>query len=263
MNILVDHHSKKANKKFDITLVTALENSDQDEHGDQTVLKLLLTTLTKVFFMDCNVEGYEDDVNDDITDEDDASINSTACIQKVPTNTENEHKNKEIDVLKTPKNRKRSYSGDEFVVKRARIALTSPVSNALKNSISYSNISFNFPVTVCCSAKYAVWQGRRKARRAIVQSEKNDIFKLEEAVSKLLLSDSNNSDLSDNLFSFKIFISVDSKQNLTLSFCYVPFATFSTEPNERSYKAFCVFFHHFEVFLPMFVKKCLKPSNSS
>ena len=163
--------------------------------------------------------------------------------------------------------RKRKASSPEScgLCKRAKLMMSSPTTSRISSVLDTFSIQLPFAST--CVATHKLWEGRRKARRRLVQKGKSDVLDLEMQVSRLLLSDLSNNDGTENgakasesfntscsstdstskaLFHFFLSLSSDESDSLSVIF-----------DSDSHSSDFSTFFHHLEIFLPNFVLKCL------
>lgn len=178
----------------------------------------------------------------------------------------------EEKVSKVSTSKKRSLPSSPTYCKRARLALSSPEVLDLKkrSKTSQSRYPVTFPFNVACKVMYQVWEGRRKARRLLVQTRMNDVIDLERQVSKLLVSELTTAKAHQDSASLNISScsasSSDSNPTVMFSFdltmrkCEEATLSLNFHPLSDDLQSFRTFFHHFQTFVPALVLKCEKMS---
>nr|XP_002130666.1 speckle targeted PIP5K1A-regulated poly(A) polymerase [Ciona intestinalis] len=259
MMLFVDQHNKneageKHAHKGKETEHSFLISPPPSELVDQNTLcqtagQFVITVLQDVFYVKIGKTTTNQTFTEDfsVSPEIHDLTESIAVIQACPPSNQNN----DVILHQSTNDRKR-HADDRFNApcKKSRISI-------VKNVIENPSTVVQLPVKLSCIATQKVWQGRRKARRQIVQSGLSDLVQLERKISELLLSessasapneslnDSTSSDLSISMHFHLTMLAEEQKLKLTF------------EPGENS-TDFVTFFHHIEVFLPPFVAKCMK-----
>uniref|UniRef100_H2Y8T7 Uncharacterized protein n=1 Tax=Ciona savignyi TaxID=51511 RepID=H2Y8T7_CIOSA len=216
------------------------------ENGFDVVCQIasdyVIPVLQDVFFVEMeNVNNVQLSGQSDKTVENETAVAVTIAKLEVVLNNDADH-------ILNPRKRHAGTNGS-VCSKRSKVATISPP-EVHRNPIK-------LPTTISCTATKKVWQGRRRARRQIVQTGMSDLVQLERKISELLLSESNASMPEGNLNdSFSSDISTPLQFNLTLSEENNKLKlVFQTEDVSTDFMSF---FHHVEVFLPNFITKGLK-----
>ena len=278
-SLFVDHHRKQTVKdKAD----AASSSSCGVEVGFQVKLRcvpgpapshcraamgLVVTVLRDVFGIAC--ELVDNDVEHSKTDPGSSQIlvscdETVASVRTCPKSDVGEA------VTVNVGEKRPASPSDCSYVKRAKVVLIAPPVQALTEGTP-TNVSL--PCQFLCAATKRLWQGRRKARRKLVQQGKADLLQLEKQVSRLLLTDldssnpdaeSHNTSLNSTLSSdsggngpiFRFLLKADAVKNaeLTLRFQCL---------TEEGKSDFINFFHHVEAFIPGFVGKCMEKLTQS
>ncbi|XP_039254761.2 speckle targeted PIP5K1A-regulated poly(A) polymerase-like [Styela clava] len=275
LNLFVDHHNKKSSDinprkisfldKTDLTIKLKSKNEDK---SCMDLASLVLTILTEVFFIQFDLD------NDIEINQTEDSVIADSSSTAIHTKYSSEAGSAVCHTI-SPESRKRHPEDSPVSHKRAKIVVTTPEALNLKTKASKhgTDFEYNLPVTFECESKYRVWEGRRKARRHLVQPGMGDLLDLERQISKLLVSESTvtsdtscptnggtqTTSIKDSVktnFHFKLCMYESGSDILHLGFRYLPFDKKATARNPE--QDFNNFFHHLEISLPIIVAKCLK-----
>nr|CAB3267382.1 speckle targeted PIP5K1A-regulated poly(A) polymerase-like [Phallusia mammillata] len=262
--LFIDHHKKQGDSEasvpnpaksnayaFDVKLkpdASEMHQGDLPKAGGY-----LVNILCDVFAMDCQVVDAEIITNAPMTE----SAQVAVAMETFPIKAKEELHKHEVATKKRP-----ADSEDCTFCKRAKVALDR--SDATTHPI-------NLPCQLKCVAKQRLWQGRRKARRRLVQKGKADFLDLERKVSQLLLSDLVNDSTHGGSMQQQLNTSCSSTDS-----CGPPLFSFTTDVKQLNETALRLLFrctsddghsdyvnfvHHLEMFLPNLLKKCVAKSD--
>lgn len=265
LNLFIDHHCKDphdgVNGKMetdDVYKFVIEAPSSGDTEWLQKAASLILTVLRDIFLVTFSKGNFPNEINPSLHDDDEDALHSNFD-NSVASDVSNEADISSSSELDFSSARKRKASDSEpcHYCKRAKLMKTT--------SSSFPLLSVALPYTSACEVGHRLWEGRRKARRRLVNKGKSDLLDLEREVSKLLLSDQSDStsgtahlstsfnsscscdSLEQNLFQFNLTLQSDDSRSLHALF----------QPSSPSTE-FSTFSRHLQIFLPNFVLKCLK-----
>ena len=267
LNLFIDHQNKEKTQEedkndTDFSLVIS-SSTDSKTWDATTAASLVLTVLQEVFFISTSNGCFFTDSRSVSMNKDSVTDQPQYHGHSYCERTSEESARDVGSAGEASRKRKASSSDSCNYCKRAKLMLSSPTVERV-SSLAAST-SFALPFTTKCSAFHRLWEGRRKARRRLVQKGKSDLLELEKEVSKLLLSDRDSSKvISEESASFNSSCSSADDSTLQtifsfdLTFTKTDTGSLSTSFQPESISVdFKTFFHHLQVFLPGFVLKCM------
>ena len=269
LNLFIDHHHKEKpshqkakaeNQNYKLKLKRP--DTQKVDWSSEVVATLLITVLREVFLIS---------FSSDFTNPNHPESKYSQTSPVITEQCENVIELCESEVSNEVTSRKRKLPNSPDICgicKRTKLMLSSPTATRISSKLDALNL-VALPFVSSCVATHKLWEGRRKARRHLVQKGKTDLIELEKQVSKLLLSDRAETASTDDslnttdsfnesfssfdrasqpLFKFSLALTAEEVDSLSVEF----------QPEVHSTN-FTTFFHHLEVFLPGFITKCLSP----
>ena len=260
LNLFIDHHSKEAHvnagHSHQNEAAFRLEFPPPAEAGSawtHTSASCLLTVLRDVFLVSFSNDCFPFFASTSSFRRESTSSNLDDSASSDRSNDADVSSSSEQEVSV---GRKRKASDPCTYCKRAKVMITS--SECLPPS------PVHLPFTATCRVTHKLWEGRRRARRRLVQKGKSDFLDLEREVSRLILSDRSDTTSGTLLSSTCLnssWSSCDSNEQSIFQF------DLSLTRDDRNYLCalfqpklasteFSNFFRHLQVFLPGFILKC-------